>query len=62
VHCNTLQSIVGEGRSATLTRAQHTAAKTTKPYDRPKVRADGWREDWPEWAKYEINWPSRRDR
>jgi hypothetical protein len=50
-----------QGRDKTILAAKpEERPKRIKSDDRPKMGADGWREDWPDWAKYEINWPSRR--
>jgi hypothetical protein len=50
-----------QGRGvATLAAKPQERPKRIKTDDRPKMGADGWREDWPEDLKSPIFWPARR--
>jgi hypothetical protein len=46
-------------RDATIVPAKPDGPKRIKVDDRPKMGADGWREDWPEKMKSDIFRPSR---
>jgi hypothetical protein len=50
-----------QGRgAATVPAKPDDQPKRPKTDDRPKMGADGWREDWPDWAKDPMFWSSRR--